>query len=144
MASKDESINSLHSRTCPQRANLCRMQPCSCSSYRLQSRKPGIGNHCPGSVGYSFSAWSGVPSPGLFRPESRHRCVGAQDPGLDPIRGVQVSTQHHFQHAAHPPFQPQPRCHSSTSSFCNAAGHAAPPYVPRLRQNTLALTLQNT
>ena len=55
--------------------------------------------------------------------------------GLDPSRDVQVSTQHHCQHAAQPPFQPQPRCDSSTSSFRSAAVNTAPPYVWRLQQN---------
>ena len=40
-------------------------------------------------------------------------------------------------HAAHPPCQPQPRCHSASSSFRNAAVHTAPPYVARLRQSNL-------
>ena len=46
---------------------------------------------------------------------------GIRSPSLDPSYNVQVSTQHHCQHAAQPPFQPQPRCRSSASSFCNTA-----------------------
>ena len=55
---------------------------------------------------------------------------GSQSPGIDPSRDVQVSTQHNCQHAAHPPFPPQPRCRSSSSSFRNAAVHTAPPFSP--------------
>ena len=61
---------------------------------------------------------------------------GSQVPGLDPSCDVQVSTQHHCRHAAHPPFQPQPRCCSSASSFRNAVVHIAPTSVSLLRQNT--------
>ena len=54
--------------------------------------------------------------------------IGSQ--GLDPSRDVQVCTQHHCQRAAHPPFQAQPRCLSSTSSFRSAAVHTAPLMSP--------------
>ena len=50
------------------------------------------------------------------------------DPGLDPSRDVQVSIQHHRQHAAEPPFEPQPRrlyllllqrCRTHSTSLCH-------------------------